>query len=337
MRSGGIALLIAVTTLIGCSHAYQVQPAGGNPSNVRLPSDATIFVGLPKDGRYGTTLYRASGRVTYQAIISAFSHHSRFVRSARTVMDREGNVTAAREDGARYLIHAEILHWEDRATHWSGRSDHISVRMLLVDVPTGNTLDSTLISGKSRWLTFGGDRPEDLLHAPLKQYTAQLFDEEYEDNEGATAAHGRTHAQIGDRVQELANQLSMEIHNHSISRIAVLPISDASRQVNRPLGNYLTETLTTALYKTASVKVVERFQLDRVIDELALTMTGRFNDASVKQIGRLLGVDALIIGTYVELGTRNVEVNSRIVAVETGEVLGAGTVQIPRRVVWHLL
>jgi len=144
--------------------------------------------------------------------------------------------------------------------------------------------------------------------------------------------------QVGEYMQDLVNQLfSAGFDEHGISRIAVLPVGDASRSVNRPLGTYLTERLTNTLYKTGAVKVVERSQLSKVTGELALSMTGRFDEASVKRIGKMLGVDAVIVGTYAELGAQSIEVNSRIVGVETGEVLGAGTIQIPKAIVQELL
>ena len=155
--------------------------------------------------------------------------------------------------------------------------------------------------------------------------------------ESSSSPISSAQGQLGDRIQDLANQLSASLNNHAISRVAVLPVGDASHSARKPLGNYLTDKLTNALYKTGSAKIIERSQLEKVIDELALSMSGRFDDASVKRIGQLLGVDALIMGTYTELGTRTVEVNSRIVNVETAEVLGVGTIQIPRAVVRQLL
>jgi len=124
-------------------------------------------------------------------------------------------------------------------------------------------------------------------------------------------------------IEDLAQELSIGIQKHHIIRIAVLPLYDASHEVNRPLGNYLTEILTNKLYKTGSAKVVERAQLNKVIEELRLTMSGRFDDASVQRIGQLLGVDGVIVGSYTELGTHTVEVNSRVIHVETGEIVGA--------------
>jgi hypothetical protein len=62
-----------------------------------------------------------------------------------------------------------------------------------------------------------------------------------------------------------------------------------------------------------------------------------FDDASVKRVGSLLGVDAVIMGTYAELGLDSIEVNVRSVAVETAEVIGVGTVLIPRTSVERLI
>ena len=124
---------------------------------------------------------------------------------------------------------------------------------------------------------------------------------------------------------------------HHISRLAILPLADAAQNRDTPLGNYLSEKVTYELYKTDSAIIVERPQLQRIMDEFTLTMRGSFDDTSVKRIGRLLGVDAVIMGTYVELGTDTVEVNARIVAVETAEVIGVGTIQIPRASVAKLI
>jgi len=43
----------------------------------------------------------------------------------------------------------------------------------------------------------------------------------------------------------------------------------------------------------------------------------------------LLGVDAVVVGSYAHLGTGVGEVNTRIVNVKTGEIIGVGTVNIP--------
>ena len=69
----------------------------------------------------------------------------------------------------------EILHWEDRNTEWSGIKDKIEIKLVVYDAATGNELASTIIAGKIKWATFGGDHPQDLLPEPLKRYVESLY------------------------------------------------------------------------------------------------------------------------------------------------------------------
>ena len=137
--------------------------------------------------------------------------------------------------------------------------------------------------------------------------------------------------------KDLADQLSIGIKGHHISRLAILPLTDATQNTNTPLGYYLTDKLTIEVFMTSSAKVIERPQLQRVMDEQHLSLRAMFDDASVKRIGSLLGVDAVIMGTYAEMGLDSIEVNVRGVAVETAEVVGVGTILIPRASVEKLI
>jgi hypothetical protein len=142
---------------------------------------------------------------------------------------------------------------------------------------------------------------------------------------------------IQAQFKDLADQLSIGMKGHHISRLAILPLADAAQNANTPLGNYLTDKLTNQVYMTSSAKVIERSQLQRVMDEQHLSLKAVFDDASVKRIGGLLGVDAVIMGTYAEMGLDSIEVNVRSVAVETAEVVGVGTILIPRASVEKLI
>lgn len=142
---------------------------------------------------------------------------------------------------------------------------------------------------------------------------------------------------IQAQFKDLADQLSIGMKGHHISRLAILPLADAAQNTNTPLGNYLTAKLTNEVYMTSSAKVIERSQLQKVINEQHLSLKAMFDAASVKRIGSLLGVDAVIMGTYAEMGPDSIEVNVRSVAVETAEVVGVGTILIPRASVEKLI
>lgn len=143
--------------------------------------------------------------------------------------------------------------------------------------------------------------------------------------------------QFEAQLQDLINQILGGIKGQR--RVALLPVEDATKAGNTPLGNYLTERLTNELYALglAKVKVVERSQMGKVVEELAITQSGRFDESSTKQIGKFLGVDAVVTGSYAEIGLQKVEINLRVVSVETAEILGVGTIQIPRSGVQQML
>jgi len=50
-----------------------------------------------------------------------------------------------------------------------------SVKIAIVKIPSGKIVDNAIIGGSSKLVTFGVDRPEDLLRKPLADYVAKLF------------------------------------------------------------------------------------------------------------------------------------------------------------------
>jgi hypothetical protein len=110
-----------------------------------------------------------------------------------------------------------------------------------------------------------------------------------------------TQLSIDPPLRELAHRLSASLKERHVVRTAVLPVQDASGQENNPLGNYLTEKLSVKLHEEGSTKVIERAQLTKVTEELALTHTGSFDENSAMSVGRLLGVDAVVTTRYADL------------------------------------
>lgn len=159
--------------LSSCADTHQLARATGKP--LVFSKQKSVYVALPLDGRLGHTLYSGSGALTAQAVAVAFAP---YYEKITVGIQREDFSTAqlmAKAGGYAHLLYPDILHWEDRATEWSGRPDQATVKVSLVDANSGEILDSVVISGKSGLATFGGDRPEHLLPKPLADYAATLF------------------------------------------------------------------------------------------------------------------------------------------------------------------
>ena len=139
-----------------------------------MPAESSVLVGLPADGRYGTTVYYGSGYATAQALVSALNGTVKEVRRSDTIASGAEGLEQAKEAGFDYYIEPRILHWEDRATAWSGRSDVIIVDVSVFKVSTGDEIDSVTINGKSQWFTFTNEPPSDLLAEPMRNYVADL-------------------------------------------------------------------------------------------------------------------------------------------------------------------
>lgn len=139
-------------------------------------------------------------------------------------------------------------------------------------------------------------------------------------------------SQLDSYFSLLANQLMQGILGDRSFRLAVLPFKSAQGDKAGQLGAYCSNKLTAVLFGFKNVQLVERLQLDRAVDELELTLSGRFDETTIKSVGKFLGVDAIVVGSYTVPERVGADINARVIEVATGKVLGVGSVRIPR--VW---
>ena len=165
--------LMAAVLVSGCAATY-VQRGLFEPTT-KFSRDRPVLVSTPANGIYGKIEYRASGQITATEVRAAFSRYAlgtKVVSDCRDLQCLSRHTPAARV----YLVVPEILHWEDRATEWSGIPDRIEIAVRVYDSETLSEVAATVISGKSKWATFGGDHPEDLLPEPLGTYVQTLYE-----------------------------------------------------------------------------------------------------------------------------------------------------------------
>lgn len=89
-------------------------------------------------------------------------------------------------------------------------------------------------------------------------------------------------------------------------------------------GKKIAELLTAKLVDGQYFKVVEREKLLALENEQVLGMTGVVDEKMAAKAGKVLGVDALILGKVTpHLGQGKIAVLYRVVKAETGEILAA--------------
>lgn len=135
-------------------------------------------------------------------------------------------------------------------------------------------------------------------------------------------------ATLDQRVGELSQQISKEMTDNQKKTIAVIEFVDLKGNVT-DFGRFLAEELITRLYQTKKFKVIERQLLNRVIAEQKLSLTSAVDPSSARQLGKLLGVDAICSGTISDL-TKSFKVNGRLISTETGEIFAVASTEIAK-------
>jgi len=135
-------------------------------------------------------------------------------------------------------------------------------------------------------------------------------------------------ADLKEGVEQLAAAIAKSVPEGKQLRVAVTDFPDL-QGVTSDLGRYIAERLTTRLAQTPKFRVIERRRLGQVLAELRFGMSDLVDPAKAKQLGRLAGVEALVVGSLSDLGN-TVEVDARIIEIETSNMLVAATTSISK-------
>ncbi|MEQ8226304.1 MAG: FlgO family outer membrane protein [Candidatus Eremiobacterota bacterium] len=121
----------------------------------------------------------------------------------------------------------------------------------------------------------------------------------------------------------LVNDLSKQINSTQTIRIAVLsfPYVDGFESMGSKI---VQERLVTILSANKKFSVLERGLLHKVLEEKKLEMSGLVNDAETKDLGHMLGVEAVLVGSLLDINEKETEVNGRIIDVITGKIIASG-------------
>jgi len=140
-------------------------------------------------------------------------------------------------------------------------------------------------------------------------------------------AAGALPAQAGP-YEKLASDLSAAARRTGYIRVAILPFQPANggREAS---GMALAERLLSRMVMSDGLQIVERTLLKGVLREAELGTQGVVDPAQAKQVGRVLGVDALVTGTFLRVGRDRLEVHTRLIDSQTARILGASTVEVP--------
>ena len=169
-----ILLFIPQLFFTSCLSTYRYNY--DNPQNEPLISNKKIAISVSQDGYYGDDVYKGSGLEVSNAIkeeLNKYSHKTLILRKKQSLNDF--SITELSEYD--YIIIPQILHWEDRATAWSGKPDKIEV---YIDIYNSQKqlLKSGSFYGESAKSTLLSNDPSVLIQKPIKIFFETVFSAE---------------------------------------------------------------------------------------------------------------------------------------------------------------
>lgn len=136
-------------------------------------------------------------------------------------------------------------------------------------------------------------------------------------------------ARASEDIKDLAKAVTSAAAARQVKRVAVVPFT-APRGAGSFSGAIVSERLVIQILARGELDLVERRFLDKVLEEQRLGVFGIMDQDTVKALGKVLGVDAILTGTIVELKGERVEINARLIHAETAQVLAADTVRVAK-------
>ena len=122
-------------------------------------------------------------------------------------------------------------------------------------------------------------------------------------------------------------------------RIGVVEFANKTAYGQGRLGSSATDILVTELTKSGKFIVVERDRMEKIMEEQKLQGQGLVDPQTAAQFGRLLGLEAIVVGAVSQFGVKtegsdylisqskqqvaDVTVDIRLVDVQSGQVLMA--------------
>ena len=182
---------------------------------------------------------------------------------------------------------------------------------------------------------FQTDKLESIIIRFTKEELSYLSDQPLTDGEAYFQAISRDDEKAGDTLQKLFEQAVSQLIDYSSIQIAkgtaasLIPFAP-EKPATTSNAEYFTEQMSFSLGKNKVFRIVERKDMQKILDELKLQGTGIVDDRSAAAAGKLMGASMIITGK-IYLSQNNYEIFLKLLRVETGEVLAVNKLKIDRK------
>jgi Mg-chelatase subunit ChlD len=182
---------------------------------------------------------------------------------------------------------------------------------------------------------FQTDKLESIIIRLTKEELSHLTDVPLESGESYIQATKIEDEQNEETLRKLFDMAVVQLVDYSSigigggTPVSLIPFSSADT-VDKSSAEYFAEQMNFALTRNKTFKTVERRDLQKILKELELGMTGMVEDENAVRVGKLIGARMIVTGRLYSKN-KNYEVFLKLLRVETGEVLSVNKLMIDRR------
>lgn len=119
----------------------------------------------------------------------------------------------------------------------------------------------------------------------------------------------------------LVSHTSTATEDNAVYPAAIFNFIEKGRNLHE-IGEKISTVIFASLVVDPNIALVDREELDKLMDEATLNLSGMVNSQQANQIGQLTGAKIIVTGTVFEIGD-NLMIVAKIIGTETSRVLGA--------------
>ena len=128
-----------------------------------------------------------------------------------------------------------------------------------------------------------------------------------------------------DLFDDVITQISSDLKSkykspkNTSPKLAVLQFMNQNGERSE-LGKIVSNKINSKMFDPSLFTLLERERIDSILEEHEFNQSGLVSETSMKQLGKLLGTELLLVGTL-NIDRNSLHINSRIVNIETGAIL----------------
>jgi TolB-like protein len=130
-------------------------------------------------------------------------------------------------------------------------------------------------------------------------------------------------------IKDLSEKMAGQIDKSGKKSVAVVDFTDLQGNVTE-LGRFIAEELSVELMNNVKkIEIIDRNHLKSIMTEHNFSMSGLVDPKTIKKVGQIVGVDAIITGSVTPFGD-NIRVTCKVIATDTARVISAGKIEIAK-------